>query len=345
MKAMVIYEPGDSTALTLEDIPVPIPKGQEVLIKVHACGVCYHDVVTRNGTMKRGIKMPLIPGHEISGIIDQVGDQVKAFKIGDRVATTQRSHICGKCKWCRSGKETSCPERTFLGDNGLNGGYAEYVLVEEDNLAIVPDEVTLDDAAVTACTIGTEFNAIRDVGKLGIGEKVLVTGAGGGLGIHGVQLAKSAGGFVICITTSPEKVEVIKNVGADVVLLVGKDEEFSKKVLEVTDGYGVDVVIDNVGSHVFNSVRKSLAVGGRWILVGQLTGAFVSFNPAQLFSKNIHLLSATSTTRQQLIDSLDLVKRGLVSPHISATYPLESAAEVHRMMESGTITGRILLKP
>lgn len=345
MRAIVVHEAGDISALKLEELPIPEPKGKEVQIKVHACGVCMHDVVTRNGTLKRGIKMPLIPGHEISGVITAVGEDVLDFKVGDKVATTQRYHICGHCKYCRSGRETLCPELKFLGDYGLNGGYAEYVLVEEDNLAHVPDGVSMDDASIAACTVGTELNAIREVGKIAIGEKVLITGAGGGLGIHGIQLAKSAGGFVICTTTTADKVEEIKEAGADVVILIERGEEFSKKVLEVTNGQGVDLVIDNVGTPVWTSVRKSLAIGGRWVLVGQLNGEFVPFNPAQLFLKGISLYSATSTTRQQLIDSLNLMKNGKVKSNIYKNFPLEKAQEVHTMVESGRITGRILLKP
>ncbi|MEW9673381.1 alcohol dehydrogenase catalytic domain-containing protein [Ammoniphilus sp. 3BR4] len=298
MKAIVVRETGDSSVLKVENLPVPEPKDNEVLIKVHACGVCFHDVVTRNGTLRRGIKMPLIPGHEISGEIVAIGESVIDFKIGDKVATTQRHHICGHCKWCRGGKETLCPEARVLGDYGLNGGYAEYVVVEEDNLALVPEGVSLDEAAIAACAVGTELNAIREIGNLVLGERVLVTGAGGGIGIHGVQIAKSAGGFVICVTTSSSKVDVIKDAGADVVILIEKGEEFSKKVKEVTNGYGVDLIIDNVGTPVFNSVRKSLALGGRWIVVGQLSGEFVKFNPAQFFLKGNSIFSAMSTTRQ-----------------------------------------------
>ena len=345
MRAMVVTEPGGPEALVLTDVPIPELRRNDVLIKVEACGVCFHDVVTRNGTLKRGVQMPVIPGHEVSGIVERVGPAVRDFKAGDRVTTVQRRHICGRCRYCRSGRETSCDEREFLGDMGLNGGYAEFVCVEDDNVTVVPDDIPLDQAAIVACAIGTELNAIRDVAGVQPGDKVLITGAGGGLGVHGVQVARAAGGFVVGVTTTEAKAQAIKDAGAHEVVLAKRGEDFSGAVKKVTGGEGADVVIDNVGSAVFQSARKSLAMGGRWIFVGQLTGEFVQINPAQIFLRDISIKSAKSTSRKQLQDSLDLVRRGQVRPVITAEMPLERAAEAHKDVESGRSVGRILLKP
>lgn len=345
MRAMVVTAPGDADALVLTDVPMPEMRPNDVRIRVEACGVCFHDVVTRNGVLRRGIKMPVIPGHEISGIVDAVGPTVRDFRPGDRVATVQRRHICGHCNYCRSGRETSCEEREFLGDWGLNGGYAEYVCVEEDNIAHVPAELPLDEAAVIACVIGTELNAVRDVAHVQPGDRVLVTGAGGGLGIHGVQVARAAGGFVIGLTTSEEKAEAIRQAGAHEVVIAARDGDFSDAVKAVTGGDGVDVAIDNVGSPLFQPTRRSLAMGGRWIFVGQLTGEFVQLNPAQLFMRDISIRSVKSTSRKQLQDCLQMVRLGQVRPIITEKLPLEDAPAAHRAVESGRSMGRILLKP
>lgn len=345
MRAMVVTKPGGIDALVLTDVPIPEMRLNDVMIKVEACGVCFHDVVTRNGTLKRGVQMPLIPGHEVSGIVVKVGPMVRDFKPGDRVTTVQRRHICGRCRYCRDGRETSCNEREFLGDMGVNGGYAEFVCVEDDNVALVPDGVPLDQAAVVACAIGTELNAIRDVAHVEPGDKVLITGAGGGLGIHGIQIARIAGGFVVAVTTSERKAQIIKDAGAHEVIVTGRGEDFSGAVKKATAGEGVDVAIDNVGSVLFQPTRKSLAMGARWIFVGQLTGEFVQLNPAQLFLRDISIKSAKSTSRRQLQDSLELVRLGQVKPVITAELPLERAGEAHRDVESGHSVGRVLLKP
>ena len=345
MKAMVIHQPGGTDVLSLERVPDPTAGQKDVIIKVDACGVCFHDIVTRNGTLKFGVQMPCILGHEISGTVVDVGRDVRAFRKGDRVATVQRFHICGACRYCRTGRETLCPERKFTGDLGMVGGYAEYVAIEDDNVAPVPEGVPLQDAAIVACAIGTILNAIREIGKLQPGETALVTGAGGGLGMHAVQLARLAGALVIAQTTSREKADQIRGLGAHTVIVHARGEDFSGAVKKATGGAGVDVAIDNVGSQLFEPIRRSMGIGGRWIMIGQLTGEFVPFNPAQLFLKNVSMLSATSTTRKQLEDCLALVARGVIKPIVSLALPLEQAARAHELVESGKSAGRVVLRP
>lgn len=345
MKALVVHQPGGIEVLSLERVADPVAGPKDVIIKVDACGVCFHDVVTRNGTLKFGVQMPCILGHEISGTVADVGRDVRAFRKGDRVATVQRYHICGACRHCRTGRETLCPDRKFTGDWGMVGGYAEYVAIEDDNVALVPESIGLQDAAIVACAIGTTLNAIREIGQLRPGETALVTGAGGGLGIHAIQLARLAGAFVIAQTTSPEKADQIRALGAHKVIVHGRGEDFSNAVKKASGGLGVDVAIDNVGSQLFEPIRRSMGIGGRWIMIGQLTGQFVPFNPAQLFLKNVSMLSATSTTRKQLEDCLALVSRGVIKPIISLALPLEQAARAHELVEAGKATGRIVLRP
>jgi acryloyl-coenzyme A reductase len=179
------------------------------------------------------------------------------------------------------------------------------------------------------------YHAVREIGRVRLGESVLVTGAGGGLGIHGVQIARAAGAFVIALTTSTDKADAIRAAGAHEIVVSVRGEDFTSAVLGLTGGEGVDVVIDNVGSPVFRATRRSLGRGGRWVLVGQLTGDFVPFNPAQLFLKSVSMLSATSTTREELRRTLDLMARGAVRPIISGAVPLERAAEAHQSRTAG----------
>jgi acryloyl-coenzyme A reductase len=345
LRAVVVRRPGPADqVMGVETVPDPAPRPFEAVVEVAACGACFHDVVTRNGTLKAGVVMPLIPGHEVAGTVVAVGDQVRSFRIGDRVASTQRSHICGHCRYCRSAREPLCAEAVFLGDAGLNGGYAEFVRIEADNLALIPDGVAFEQAAIASCAIGTMLHAIREVGRVRLGESVLVTGAGGGLGIHGVQLARAAGAFVIAQTTSEWKVEGLRAAGAHEVVVQKRGADFSEEVRQVSDG-GVDVVIDNVGTPQFQATRRSLARGGRWVMVGQLDGAFTPFNPAQLFLRSISLLSATSTTRAELQDVLKLIARGGVCPIVSDRLSFEQAGAAHRAIEEGRILGRVVLSP
>jgi acryloyl-coenzyme A reductase len=345
MRAVVAERTGPPDVLRVADIAAREPGPREVRIAVAACGVCFHDVVVRNGTYRRGVGMPVILGHEVAGTVEKLGEGLQGLQRGDLVTTTTYSHVCGECRHCRRGHETSCPERVFLGDAGLNGGYAELVCVDADAVQRIPSGVSMEEASIAACTVGTELNAVRDVGRVQLGERVLVTGAGGGLGLHGVQLCRLAGAFTIAVTTSKAKAARIREAGADEVIVAEKGADFSNEVRRLTNGQGVDATIDNVGSPVFESVRRSMADDGRIVLVGQVTGDFISINPAQLFLRNVSILSAKGVSRAQLADALDLVARRQIMPMVEDACRLEDAAEAHRRVEAGAATGRLVLSP
>jgi acryloyl-coenzyme A reductase len=331
--------------MTCETVADPSPGPRQVVIQVAFCGVCSHDVVVCAGVLRAGIVLPCVPGHEVAGTVVAVGDAVNGLCVGDRVATTQREHVCGQCRFCRSGRETLCAEQMFLGDTRLNGGYAEFVAVDADNVVPVPDDVTLDAAAIASCAIGTMLHAVRAIGRVAPGDTVLVTGAGGGLGMHGVQLAKRVGGRVIAQTTSANKIDMLRALGADAVVHVARGGDFSAEVRALTGGEGVDCALDTVGTPVFTPTRRSLARGGRWVLIGQLTGDFVPFNPAQLFLRGISMLSATSTTREELRLSLQLLRPGGIRAMLGPCFELARATEALALVQSGAAAGRVLLAP
>jgi acryloyl-coenzyme A reductase len=345
MRAVVTERTGPPEVMRVTDVTPREPGPREIRIAVAACGVCFHDVVVRNGTYRRGVGMPVILGHEVAGKVEKLGSEIKDLSIGDLVATTTYSHVCGDCRNCRGGHETSCPDRVFLGDADLNGGYAELVCVDADAVQKIPPGVSFEDASIVACTVGTELNAVREVGRVQLGERVLVTGAGGGLGLHGVQLCRLAGAFTIAVTTSEAKAARIRDAGADEVIVVERGADFSADVRKVTNGRGVDAAIDNVGSPVFESVRRSMADDGRIVLVGQVTGDFISINPAQLFLRNVSILSAKGVSRAQLADALDLVAHGRIKPVVEDVCRLEDAVKAHRRVEAGLSSGRLVLSP
>ena len=161
--------------------------------------------------------------------------------------------------------------------------------------------------------------------------------------VHGVQLARRAGGWVVAQTTSAAKAEVLKEYGADMVVVASRDGDFSADVNAVTDGEGVDCVLDTVGTPVFAPTRRSLARGGRWVLIGQLNHAFVPFNPAQLFLKGISMLSATSATREELRLSLNMLRSGGIRAVLGACLPLARATEALALVQSGAAIGRVVL--
>jgi D-arabinose 1-dehydrogenase-like Zn-dependent alcohol dehydrogenase len=271
-----------------------------------------------------------------------VGEAVTRIKIGDQVASTNRE-TCGHCNMCRSGQEGLCPNQKFFGHNGP-GAYAEFGLVRENALSVVPRSIPAEVACMLSCAIGTELHGIREVGQTKAGDTVLVTGAGGGLGIHGVQVAKLCGAFVVGLTTTAAKANAICATGADEVVVVERGERFDNKLREVAPG-GFDVICDNVGQPVFDSCFRALAIGGRYVFIGQLNDRSISFNPAWLLLRNTRLLGSNSSTRRELDEVVKMVDRGLIKPVIDRKMTLEDAPAAHQRVMMAEATGRVVLMP
>ena len=343
MRAVIQEGIGEPEILQVRNQPVPPdPQDDQVLIRIRAAGVCYHDLLVRDGRFRHLVEFPLIPGHEMAGDVVATGAAVTRIKVSDQVASTNRE-TCGQCDLCRSGQEGICPNQRFFGHNGP-GGYAEFALARENALAVVPRSIEPEIACVLSCAVGTELHGIRDVGRTRAGDTVLVTGAGGGLGIHGVQVAKLCGAFVVGLTTTATKAKAIRAAGADEVVVVERGERFDKKLREVAPN-GFDVICDNVGEPVFDSCFRALAIAGRYVFVGQLTDRAISFNPAWLLLRGTALLGSNSSTRRELDEVVKLVDRGLIKPVIDRAMPLEQAPLAHRRVMTAEATGRLVLKP
>lgn len=339
MRAVVMRELGPPSVLRVEEIPVPAIGPEEVLVKVGAVGVTYHDVVQRNGTMRRETKLPIVLGYEIAGTVERLGERVSGLKLGDRICT-KAFHSCGMCRLCRNGMETACTKR-----QPVHGGYAEYVALPEEVCVVVPADMPLEVACMLGPSTGVALNAVRDTGKVRLGETVLVTGASGGVGLPTIELARSAGATVIALSRSQEKSAALHEAGAHHVIVADGGRDFSKDVRALTDGNGVDVVIDNVGSRVFTPSFKSLSLGGRYVMVGQLVREDISINPAFIFFKRAQILGVGSVRRDQLEDAVKLAASGRVRPRIAEVLPLEAAADAHERVEAGMLVGRVVLRP
>jgi len=339
MKAVVFNDCGSPDVLDVCELPVPSPKGRQVLVRVAACGVCRRDILTRQGPLARNVTLPLILGHEIAGRVAALGPDATDLVVGERVCSTQRASVCGRCTYCRTGHETLCPNLSFLGHDAP-GGYAEYVLVTDDNLVRLPDSIDDAAGAILACTLGTTYNAVCDTGAVRPRERVLVVG-GGGLGVHAIQVARAVGAHVVAATTSAPKLSVLRDAGAHEVV-VDPDGRFSTGVRKIFSG-GADVAIDTVGGAVFDETRRSMALRGRIVLVGEVTRTPVHLDLATIYRRGLEIRSAVSTSRRQLERAIALVTAGLVRPIVQGVLPLEAAASAHRQVESGGVAGRLVL--
>ena len=340
MKAVRLSAFGGPDVLKVEQVDVPKPRDGEVLIGVKACGVCYLDVIVRSGMRSRA-KLPLTLGHEIAGVVVETGAGTRLFKSGDRVASTYRI-ACGHCRYCRGGHGEICDHRQGVGEH-RDGGYGEFVALPESVVAAVPDRVPFEKACVCGCVVGAVYNAVVKSANVRPGETVLVTGAGGGVGTHAVQLSRLAGGRVVAVTSSPDKADRIRSLGAGEVVVVKRGQEWSEQVKALTDGRGAEVVIESVGSATFASSFRSLAKGGRLVFVGEISGQPAQFNAALMIYKEAWLTGAQSPNAEELTQVLQLTASGGIDPVIGQVLPLEDAARAHTLLADQSNFGRLVL--
>jgi acryloyl-coenzyme A reductase len=335
MKAVSFAETGGPEVLTYGELPDPTPTDTQVVVAVKACGVCGHDSADRAGLAH--IPLPAVLGHEIAGDVVEVGRAVRGFAVGDRVACKQ-FHTCGHCLPCRSGDELSCAEKQFN-----YGGGAELVALEQDTLLPVPDGIAYADAALTACAVGTCLQALDRVGRLQPGETAVITGAGGGLGLHAVQVAAAMGARVIALTSSPRKAELLGRYGADEVVVSSAD--LATNLLDLTGGRGPELVLDNVGHpDVFSGCFRALARRGRYVLTGQLYRQKISLFPAFVFFKEAVITGSGSTLMSTFMRSMELVADGKVRP-VTETFALADAVAAHTAVDGSQVVGRAVLVP
>ena len=345
MRAMILEQFG--APLKLKDVPVPKIGPNDALIKVRVCGAGL-TVVIMIATPGRIKTFPRIPGHEIAGEVVEVGSEVRTIKVGCRV-TNHFSLTCGNCRYCRSGRETLC--ENFRGNvgNGCDGGYAESVVLPERNLVRIPDGVTDLEAAVASDAIATPYHAAHRDAWVSPGHDVLIIGAGGGGGIHMVQLAGLCGARVIAAEVGEEKMELARTMGADEVIDARRGE-IVKQVKALTNGRGVDAAIDIVGnSQTLQACLESLAPAGRMVIIGSkpasVYGEDPTFkvNPQEFMRQAQEIHGSRYVNNEEIIRTLELVKHKRIKAVVNKTYPLEEAEQVHELLRKNAIAGRAAL--
>lgn len=341
MRAMRIERFGGPEELRLHDIPEPLPREDEVRIRVAYCGVCRHDLLTRAGAFPRA-QLPVTLGHQVSGHVDAVGAGVDHLSPGQRVMTMIFTG-CGDCTACRSGAESVCQEQTprFLGEDH-DGGYADLVTVKARTVTVVPDDVGLPEAAILTCTFGTAFHAIVGRGGARAGDTVVVTGASGGVGSHALQIVRALGATGVGVVSSAEGERIAREAGAHHVV-VDPDRKFAKAVKQEL-GRGADLVVDVVGAATLRESLHCVRSGGTVVVVGNVEGQEVSVPPAYLILKEISLLGTKSCTTGEMTEVLAWIADGRITPRVSGIVPLEQAPELHQQMEREGGGGRVVLE-
>jgi len=322
MKAIRVEHVGGPEVMKVVDVPAPQAKAAEAVVRVNVAGVNSIDAQFRDGRLRT--PLPFIPGQEGAGVVTEVGPQVKALKVGDRVA------------W-----------------SGTLGSYAECLAAPEEHLVPVPEAIS-DEQATAAMVHGlTAHYLVNDAHKLKPGETALIHAAAGGVGLLVVQLAHAIGARVIGTASSDDKAQMARDAGADEVIVFTK-QDFEPEVKRLTNGKGVDVVYDGVGKATFEKNLNVMRLRGMLVLYGMSSGAVPPVDPAKLSEKGSLYIARTTlahftATREELLARTSalfaLIADGKLHLRIAKKYPLAEAAQAHRDLESRQLTGKLLLVP
>lgn len=333
MKAVQIAKAGGDFEIV--DKEIPQPKENEVLIKVQACGVCHSDMFTKEGAWP-GIEYPRVPGHEIVGTVEKVGDKVSEWKKGQRVGVGWHGGHCFTCEPCRRGEFIDCQNAQITGIS-YDGGYAEYMVAPHEAVAAVPDDLKSEEAAPLLCAGITVFNALRNA-DLRSGDLVAVQGLGG-LGHLGVQYAKKMGYRVAAISTSNDKKDLADELGAD--YFINAKEKDAAEELQNLGGAKVILATAPSGKAI-SSVINGLGIKGKLLVIAAANDN-IEVSPLQLIPGSKSIGGWASGTARDSEDTLNFSAHTHVLPMIE-TYPLDKAKEAYEKMINNEARFRVVLQ-
>ncbi len=337
MKAMVLREQGKPGKFSLEtDFPDPKAGEGDVVVRVRATALNYHDVFTRRGMPGIKIEMPTILGLDTAGDIVEIGPGVDGWSVGDRVLVDPRNRV----------------EGGLMGET-IHGGLAELCRARAHQLIRLPDHVSYAEAAALPCAYGSALRMMYTIGGVTKGERVLILGASGGVGVCCVQLAKLVGATVIACASSEAKLARLRELGADQTInYVEKD--FVKEIFALygkparrgkgTDN-GVNVVVNYTGGDTWVKSYKCLRVGGRLLTCGATLGYDPQEDLRYIWTFELKILGANSWERDDLMKVLDLVQSGRLKAVVDKTFPLEEAEEALRRIEDRQVFGKLVIAP
>ena len=332
MRAMVLREHGGPDVIKLEQLSVPEPGPGEVRVRIRAVALNHLDIWVRRGGPAFKLEYPHRLGSDIVGELDS----------GQKVVV-QPGLSCMKCAACLSGHDNLCRWYRILGENA-QGGYAEYIVVPEVNIAPYPEGLTWAQAAASILTNLTAWQMLVHKGQVAPGDTVLVQGAGSGIGVAAIQIAKLHGARVIATAGTDDKVGRALALGADHAINYTTGD-FVAECRRLTDKRGVDIVIEHVGGEVFEKSIKAVRNGGRIVTCGATAGFHPAIDLRHIFFRQVEVLGSTMGSKADLLAVLRHVAAGAIKPVVHEVLPLERAADAHRMLEERRAFGKVVLQP
>jgi NADPH:quinone reductase-like Zn-dependent oxidoreductase len=341
MRAAIFSEHGGPEVVRVADVPRPEPGPAEVRVAVRAASMNHLDLWVRRG-LRIETTMPHIGGADIAGVVDAVGSGVDESILGTRVVVDPALDY----EWYLTegrGSAFEDPPMRLLGEH-VNGGFAEHVVVPERNLLQLPEAFPFETAAAAGLVFVTAWRGLLSRGGLRAGERVLVTGASGGVGTAAVQIARLAGATVFAVTSGARNVERVRALGADVVY-DRLEADFSRELWRDTGKRGVHLILDSVGQAIWEQNIRSLAVRGRLVTYGATTGGAGNTEIRRLFWKQLSIVGSTMGTPAEYREVMRLVFERRLGPVIHEVLPLAEARRGHEMLEAGDVFGKLVLVP
>lgn len=346
MKAAVFREfnKDPTKVVRIEDVDFPKPKPNEVVLTVEAAAYNYNDLWAIWGDPVK-VPLPHISGSDAAGTVSEVGESVTKLKPGDRVVS-HSNLSCRTCSACTSGREYDCADRKIWGfETGpLWGGFAEYTHLPEVNVMKIPDNVTFNDAAAVSMVGMTSWHMLVGRAKIRPGQTVLIMGGRSGIGTIGIQIAKIFGCTVIATAGDKNKMGKCLEIGADYAVN-HNENDWHKKVREITGKRGVDVVFEHIGKATFAAAATLLKSGGTLVTTGATTGYDATIDLRYLFFKGTNYLGSTQGTRAELEEVIRWTSNGKIKPIVDTVFPFIEMVKGHVMMAEGRQFGKILTTP
>jgi len=342
MKALAFHEHGGLDKLRYQDVPDPKPGAGDVLVRVRACALNHLDLFVREGLPGLKLPLPFWSGCDIAGEVVEVGADVRDVTVGARVAVNPNLH-CNRCEFCSRGQQSLCVSYGILGEHAP-GGLAELVKVAGDKVLPLPDHVAYEDAAAFVLVNMTAWRMLMTQARLRAGEDLLVLGVGGGVSSTAVQIGKLCGARVWVTSSSDEKLERARQLGADETINYAK-EDWPRVVAQKTGRRGVDVVLDNVGAATWVGAIRSLAKGGRLVTCGGTSGPICETDVRLVFWKQISIIGSTMSTNAEFLEVMTQLFRGRLRAIVDSVTPLADGAAAQQRLAEGKQFGKLVLTP
>jgi len=321
--------------MALVEREMPVPAANEVVVKFHAASLNFRDVMVVKGQYNPRMKLPAVPFSDAAGEVVEVGESVTKWKAGDRVCSVVIS------AWL-DGEPTAAKSKSAIGAGNFDGVLREYAAFNEESLVAVPEHLSYEEASTLPCAALTAWNALVVSGKIKKGDTVLTLGTGG-VSVFAVQFAKRFGAKVIATSGSDEKLKRINQLGADEIINYKTTPDWDKAVLEMTDGIGVDHIIEVGGTGTLPRSVKAVRVDGHIALIGALDTSG-EFNPIPVFMKGIRVQGIFIGSRRMFEEMNTEIESLKIKPVIDRTFEFNEVREALKYMESSSHFGKIVVR-